>query len=308
MRYARLIEEASRTPWAILPSSLTVLAHVLMRSALQLEPESGVREQVAADVEARAQRRDQAAAMAGDGIAVLPIYGIFSQHSGVQDVSGPGMVSADAMTGALSMLASDDSVSGIVLDIDSPGGAVYGVPELADHIKAVERVKPVYAVANATAASAAYWVGSQANKLFVTPSGQAGSIGVYAAHEDLSKALDAEGRKVSLISAGKYKTEGNPFEPLSADARAHVQAQVDDFYGQFTRDVARGRNVPVDQVRSSMGEGRLLNASAAKAAGMVDGVATLPQVIATMRRDLAMQRSPAARHAMRSRELEILGG
>jgi ClpP class serine protease len=118
---------------------------------------------------------------------------------------------------------------------------VDGVEELSSEVYQSRGKKKMIAVANAMAASAAYWIASAADELVVTPSGQIGSIGVFAAHEDISKAAEMQGVKVSLISAGKYKTEGNPFEPLSSEARAAMQRDVDVFGEMFTAAVARNR-------------------------------------------------------------------
>src|SRR4029453_14892345 len=116
-------------------------------------------------------------------------------------------------------LMKDPAVKGVVLDVDSPGGSVYGVRELADEIRAARGQKPVEAVANAFMASAAYYIGSAAEKVWVTPSGSAGSIGVYDAHVDLSKFTETMGEKWTFVSYGDNKLLGNPFEPLSEEAQ-----------------------------------------------------------------------------------------
>lgn len=102
-----------------------------------------------------------------------------------------------------------------------------------------------------------------------------GSIGVWQAHFDYSQALAAEGVAPTLISAGKYKVEGIPYAPLDAEAQGFMQSRVDDYYAAFTKGVARGRGVPIAQVRDGMGQGRVLGADDAMAQNMVDGVATL---------------------------------
>ena len=130
------------------------------------------------------------------------------------------------------------------------------------------------------AASAAYWIGSACSEFYCTPSGQVGSIGVIAAHEDVSKALEAEGVNVTLITAGKFKSEGSPYGPLDAEGRGEMQRDVDGYGRDFVRDVASGRGVSVDAVRRNMGQGRMLRGDAAMSAGMIDGIATLSDVLA----------------------------
>lgn len=177
---------------------------------------------------------------------------------------------------------SNPEVGAIVIDVDSPGGVVDFIPETAAEIRAARGQKPIVAVANTLAASAAYWLASQADEISVTPSGEAGSIGVYAAHRDLSGALEMAGIKNTLIHAGKFKVEGNPFEPLTDEARAHIQEDVDAFYSMFTADVARGRGVKQTEVADGYGEGRVLNAKDAVRAGLADRVETLSEAVARL--------------------------
>lgn len=241
--------------------------------------------------------RTYATAGAKENVAVIPITGIIAHRANmVADICGPGGTSTERLDAAIRAAVADPSVRSIVLDIDSPGGSVFGVAELAATIFAAREQKPIAAVANATAASAAYWLASAAHELFVTPSGEVGSVGVYAKHVDTSKADEASGKVTTTVSAGKFKAEGEA-GPLSEDAKAHIQARVDAYYTQFVKDVAKGRGVAVDAVRSGYGQGRTLGAQAALAAGMVDGIATLSDVISKYAR-----RTPET--ANRSRALE----
>jgi signal peptide peptidase SppA len=242
--------------------------------------------QVQTDRVLRDTRRQTSAAISGGGIAVIPIYGVITQRGNmVDDVSGPGMVSTQIVTQMLRQAVADDAVSQILLDIDSPGGSVYGVSELSDVILSARAQKPVVAIANSLAASAAYWVGSQASEFYVTAGGEVGSIGVWQAHQDYSKAMDEAGVKTTLISAGKFKVEGNPYAPLDEEAQGFMQSRVEDYYAAFTKAVAKGRGVPITQVRDGMGQGRVLGADAALAQNMVDGIASFDQVLSKMHKD-----------------------
>ena len=212
------------------------------------------------------------------GTAVIAVHGFIDQRRGLLEALGMG-VSCDSISAALNDALDDPAVKRIVLDIDSPGGSVYGVGELAASIRAARSQKPIVAVANSLAASAAYWLGSQASRMYVSPGGEVGSIGVYVEHADTSKALEAAGISITLVSAGRFKTEAHPFGPLDADARAFLQSRTDAYYSDFTRAVAAGRGVPIDAVRSGMGQGRVLGAAQALAEKMVDGIATLAEVL-----------------------------
>jgi signal peptide peptidase SppA len=177
------------------------------------------------------------------------------------------------------MAVADSSIDAVVLDVDSPGGEVFGVQEAWDAIRAASKVKPVVAVANAIAASAAYYLASAADELLVTPSGMVGSIGVYALHVDVSKALEEIGEKWTFVSAGKYKVEGNPTEPLGDEARGAMQGDVDRYYSDFVQAVARGRKKTFAAVRDGFGEGRMVGARAAVEQGMADAVGTIGDAV-----------------------------
>lgn len=214
----------------------------------------------------------------GPTLAVLPLTGTISHRMGMLSEASGG-ISTERFTQWLRAAAADPSVKAIVIDCDSPGGPVDGVPELGDEIARVNKIKTVIGVANSMAASAAYWLLSQCGELVVTPSGMVGSVGVFASHEDLSKRYDQLGVKVNLVSAGKFKTEGNPYEPLSDEARQALQGQVNDYYDLFTKAVARGRETDPNSVKTGFGEGRMLLAPQAVKAGMADRVATLDQTL-----------------------------
>ena len=278
-----LLSEFLTTPWALMPERLQAMAGVLTRWSAGEPPTDETMFQIQSERVLRDTRKQMAAANAGSGIAVLPLYGVVTQRGNmVDDISGPGSTSTQQFTSALRQVLADDTVGQILLDIDSPGGSVYGVAELASEIVKARAQKPVVAVANSLAASAAYWIGCSASEFYVTPGGEVGSIGVWQAHFDYSKALEEEGVKTTLVSAGKFKVEGNPYVPLDPEAQAFMQSRVDDYYNAFIQAVAVGRGVSVDDVRNGMGEGRVLGADAALAQRMVDGIASFDDVLARM--------------------------
>ena len=213
-------------------------------------------------------------------VAVVPIQGVITPRPGLLGALLGIDGSLQRIRRGLAEALADESVGAIVLDVDSPGGAVDGVPETAAEIRQARDRKPIVAVANTQMGSAAYWLASQASEISVTPSGEAGSIGVFAAHEDISGRLEQMGVDITLISAGRHKTEANPYEPLSETARDAIQAEVDAFYDMFATDVAKGRDVAKDAVTSGFGEGRMVLARPAVSEGMADQVETIEAAIA----------------------------
>lgn len=233
----------------------------------------------AADGAPRAARRGGDTRAAG-AVAVLPLTGVLTPRGSMLSMLfGGGFGGLQDFRETFREAVASPDVGAIVLDVDSPGGLIDLVPETAAEVREARGSKPIVAVANTMAASGAYWIAAQADEIVVTPSGEAGSIGVYMVHEDWSAFNEQAGIQPTYISAGRYKTEGNPDEPLSEESHTAWQQEVDDIYGQFVDDVAAGRGVSASAVRSDYGEGRSLLAGRALEAGMVDRIDTLETVV-----------------------------
>ncbi len=272
--YKSVLRSVQETPWAILPAKLADIMEFLEVKAAggEIAPED-----IQAAKEQGKSGADRAYRMFGP-LALLSISGtIMHRASFFSDWSGG--VSTEALSKSLRGALADPDVKAIVLDIDSPGGTVYGVPEFAEELFRARQTKPVIAQVNDIAASAAYFIASQATEIIVTPSGQVGSIGVLAAHREYSKADEKFGVKTTMVTAGKYKGERNPWEPLSKEAKAALQKEVEQYYEMFVAAVARGRSVPAETVRNGYGEGRMVMAEEALETGMVDRIGTLDETL-----------------------------
>jgi signal peptide peptidase SppA len=212
-------------------------------------------------------------------VAVVQAIGSLTQR--VQEIGSAYTRSTASVAAEVRAAAVEPNVDGIVLEIDSPGGEVFGVPEAWASIRESGRMKPIVAHANSIAASAALYLASAANEFWITPSGEAGSVGVYALHVDMSKALEQIGETWDFIVASKspYKIEGNPSSSLTDEARAHLQQDIDRYMSMFIRDLAKGRGVSEKVVESGFGGGRMLNPSEAVRVGMADKVGTFEQAI-----------------------------
>jgi len=270
LKYAHILQYFYSNAWAMRPDKLQAIDVFLQTKA------SGV-DVSAEEIEAMVQAaRPGRPAKAVGNVAVLPILGVISHRASMMsDISEPTGASAEKLSKQFAALMADPSVGTIVLDVDSPGGTVSGVPELADQIFDARGKKKVYAVVNSQAASAAYWLASQAEEIIVTPSGDVGSIGVFMMHQDMSERMKMAGVNTTFIKAGRYKTEGNPYMPLDEEAEAAFQERVNRHYDDFVKAVARGRGVKVSDVKNGFGEGRMVMALDAVKAGMADRVATM---------------------------------
>jgi signal peptide peptidase SppA len=303
MKYARIVAEFHSQVWAIREETLLAMAQLLRRHAYEGERLSAEEIRVRIDQSNllngyEPHKRLAASYLAFDdeplemqaagkrvqapkgSVALIPLVGIISHRMNMMaDISGPGGASTQQITGLFRQALEDSNCQAIVFDCDSPGGSVEGVSELATEIYNGRKRKPITACVNAMAASAAYWIASAAKEVVITPSGQAGSIGVYMIHQDESKALEQDGIKVTAIKAGKYKIEGAPWEPLTDEARAAFQTKVDALYSMFLKAVAQNRGDSQANVREGYGEGRCLLAGDAVKQGLVDRIGTLDDVL-----------------------------
>lgn len=238
--------------------------------------------------EARKAEREAALQLNATGIraqkgkvGIIPIHGPVDQRM-TADLEKVGGTSLDFVNMAFDSLIGDSSVSAIVMHADSPGGSSYGTEELASKIFNARRKKPIYCIADSIACSAMYWLGSAAGNFICTPGGDVGSIGVYATHIDESKAMEDRGLTVTLVSAGKYKTEFASNQPLTDDARANLQSRVDECYDKFLSSVAKHRGTTVKDVRENYGEGRVFGADEALKRGMIDRVMSMDELLAKL--------------------------
>lgn len=274
----RLIDIVT-APWLLQPEKLLEIREVY---ATHLR---GEKIDVAA-IEARIGAplaNDQARSYAvQDGVAIVQVDGVIAPKANLfTQISGGA--SAQIIERQVREAAADPYVRAIMLDIDSPGGSVQGVPEVAAAVRAASEAKPVVAWTAGTAASGAYWIASAADRIYVA-NGTAvlGSIGVVATHVDMSRAEAARGVKTTEITAGRYKRIASSYQPLSDEGRATLQEQVDAIYEVFVDAVAENRGVDTQTVLSDMADGRIFIGRRAVAAGLADGVRSRDEVIAEL--------------------------
>jgi signal peptide peptidase SppA len=275
-------------PWFIVPEQLAVIADVV-----QLHLQGGTLSKEEID-----DRLQAAAAGAGPrggartmgAVGVIPIYGaIFPRANLMTEFSGGA--TCEGIRASFRAALDDEAIGSILLDVDSPGGYTDGIEELATEIRESRGRKPIVAISNYVMASAAYYLASQADEVVASPSATVGWVGSFMAHHEFSKQLELEGETVTIMRDPPGKGGGNPFEPLSEQARAEYQAMVDESSAQFHSAVSKARGVPVSVIRRDFGQGGGMSASKAKTAGMVDRVESFDQTV----RRLATGRGPVSR-------------
>ena len=204
-----------------------------------------------------------------NGVAIIPIHGSlinrFGQCYGY--VTGYNFIRRQR-----DAAMADPDVTAIVYDVNSGGGEAAGCFELADESFALRGTKPTISIVDSACYSAAYALASTSDQVVVTPTGGAGSVGVYTMHVDMSKMLENWGLEITLIHAGEHKVDGHPYAELPEDVRADMQKSVDATYNKFVESVARNRNLSVEAVKDT--QARCYSADDALALGLIDSVAS----------------------------------
>lgn len=220
------------------------------------------------------------------GVAVIEVTGTLVHRGGWIGQSS-GTTSYEGLMAQITAAVADTSVRGIALEIDSYGGEVAGLFDLADAIWAARAVKPVRAFVAEAALSAAYAIASQAERIVLPRTGAVGSIGVLLVHADFSQAMADRGVAVTLIHAGRHKVDGNPYEALPEGVRADLQARVEASRALFAETVAAGRGARLSRQQALATEAQVLDGAAAVAAGLADEVSDLRSAFAAFRAELS---------------------
>lgn len=209
--------------------------------------------------------------VSADGIAEIEVAGPLAKRLGFWSIFFGG-ASYEIIQAAYRQALADDSVAGILLRLDSPGGTLSGLEEVAELVFNSRKKKPCAALAEGVMASAAYWLGSAAGRVFAQKTSIVGSIGVLIVHTDWSQWEKNAGIKTTYLTAGKYKAIGNPSEPLSEFARKEIQEKLDTFYKVFTDTVALHRDAELSDVLSRMADGKTFIGEQAMGVGLVDEI------------------------------------
>lgn len=211
------------------------------------------------------------------GLAIIPIHGtLINRYGGYYYgyITGYNFIRSQ-----FNAAVSDPDVTTIIFDVNSNGGEAAGCFELSDEIYAARGSKQIISVVDSNCYSAAYALASAADKMSVTPSGGAGSIGVISMHVDISAMLDNIGVKITTIKSGDHKADGSPYEPMADDVKKDWQNRVDGLRGEFVSLVARNRDLAEKVVYDT--EARCYNASEALNLGLIDVVSTPSKAVNT---------------------------
>jgi len=267
--------------WAIHPLAANKFSQSFGAFMRQLQisgPKAGPAEEAA---------RDGLPIAVTGGVAVIPVMGAMFRRA-PSWARSYGITGTESIKQALQTALADDDVHSILLRVDSPGGSVSGIRELAQVIAAAE--KPVIAQVEGMAASAAYFVASQADKILVGPGDLVGSIGVRIMLYDYSKAFEEAGIKAIPVDTGEFKSAGAMGTEITEAQLADFQRTVDYYYDDFVAAVSTGRSMKEQDVRD-VGDGRMYSPEEAMSSGLVDGISTIEKTLNEMRSSAPKGRS-----------------
>jgi len=280
-------------PWAISPEGWELVAGVWSRGELFQDVVAKAHERWKAEgpSDGAQDKAGRSLLSVTDGIGVITVRGPLFRHAGLlSDISGAA--SYDAIWQAMEASLSDVNVKAILLRVNSPGGEVDGVGELADYIYASRGPKPIWTYYE-QGASAAVWMGAQAERCIAYRGAEVGCIGVMAEGMDTSAAERAAGRiRKQWVSAA---TPAKRTVPLNDEVEARIQARIDAQCSLFVADLARGRGLTSEQVLERFGAGDLLIGAAALDAGLVDELGDFNSTLAALAAHASASTTPPTR-------------
>ncbi|HMO31338.1 S49 family peptidase [Enterovirga sp.] len=282
---ARLADQVLNRPLLLHPAKLETIAGVLSRriglDIVAAGPAEGAEASRFVGTHRRAGGGSTLYRTTEAGTAIVEVHGSLVNRGAWLNAHS-GLTSYEGIKAQISAAGADPAVKSVLLDMDSPGGQAVGAFETADAVRALAAQKPVVALIDGMAASAAYAIASAASRIVTIPTGIAGSIGVVVLHADFSRALDKEGITTTLIHAGAKKADAHPTRPLSEDAKADLQAEVDSLMSMFVETVGRGRGSRLTARAARATEAAVYFGAEAVKAGLADAVGTLEQVLADL--------------------------
>ncbi len=285
------------TPLPIPPRKLEVILSVVGPRMGMVVPETSAQLAQISPPE-RVMRSD----LQVPNIAVISILGTLVRRTGAMDAAS-GLTSYASISAQINAAINDPNVDAVLLDIDSPGGEAGGAFDLADEIVSARSTKPIWALANDDAFSAAYAIACSAERIYLTRTGGVGSIGVIALHVDQTQRDALDGYRYTAIYAGDRKNDLSPHLPLSNEASTALQTEVDRLYEMFVSTVATNRGLDAQAVRDT--QAGLFYAGDAIEAGFADAIGTADDAMRALALEVQQRKSAIARSFGSGREMEV---
>jgi len=220
--------------------------------------------------------------------------GILESDNQIAIVEIQGMITGSRVTvRQLRDFQHNPKVKGIILRINSPGGGVGPSQEIYNAVTRIreEGRKKIFASLGSVAASGGYYIASAADTIFANPGTLTGSIGVIMAFSNIQDLIEKIGIRPEVIKSGAFKDVGSPVRPISSEERKLLQNLVDDVHQQFVEDVAKGRNLPIQDVQR-LADGRVYTGRQAYELKMVDHLGGLQDAIDLLATQAGIEGTP----------------
>lgn len=283
MKYPHLAAQIFNVPLLVHPQKLDAIIAGLgqrLTGAGSVEIVDPAAELPAEMFSTRRAKRSDAGYKVHDGVAVIFADGALMHRSRFDMADSSYFLGYDELATQLEAAVDEPDVHAVLQVFDSPGGQVAGAFEYGDRIHALRGKKPMWAIGDDLAASAAYLAASAFDQVAVSATGYLGSIGVVMRHVDFSRALANDGIRVTHIYAGAHKVDANPYEPLGRDVQDDLQAEVDGIYTMFVDAVARNRGITARAARET--QARTFRGTAAVEMRLADRIATTDELISEL--------------------------
>lgn len=269
-------------PWLITKDKFTELLR------LAAEPSETINK-INAFMQSKPQQNKMDGLQIVDNIAVIGAVGVLTRYDSCASEMMGG-TSYDTLSAALELAINEPSIQGIILDVNSPGGEVDGLSELADNVNAASKIKPIVSYVSGTGASAAYWLAASTGKIVANKTALLGSIGTVATYTDYSKQNEMEGVKeiefVSSVSPNKRPDLNTP------EGKAEIQKNIDALGKIFVDTISQYRKTSADVVENEFGKGGVLIANDALSVGMIDKVGNFEDAVTMLEKQIAKTNSP----------------
>jgi len=246
------------------PLIITHARHAAMARILESRMAQGLPDNLPDDSQEPGQDQPEGWDTGGSDV-IIPVHGVLVGHASDIPMSTCGC-GCDEVARMIDEALADSNVRRLVFDFNSPGGAVTGIPELGRKIAGIVS-KETIGFTDSECCSGALWLATQCQRFYATESSVVGSIGVWCAFLEQSRQMDREGVSVQEISAGKYKTMGAYWKPLTKEEKGMIQRQVDKIFGQF-KEAVNLRRLVADEFM----QGQIFDGAEAAACGLCDGV------------------------------------
>ena len=274
-------------PWAILSETHREIQDIYKRhlkgekidiKGLEIQKRDPLTASVLMAASEGRQSESRGSYMVIDNIAVIPVHDVIAKRmTWVMEICGG--CSSQIFMRDFADAQNDPDIVGIIPYFDTPGGTVDGTAEAAELLAGYRGNKPVLGFTDGMICSAGYWMAAGCDEIHISSNtNPIGSIGVVAAHVDVSKRMEMFGQRVTEITAGEFKRIASSYSPLTEEGLAYIQGQLNHIYTGFTDFVAEYRDLSVEN-HKAWADGRVFLGSQAIEAGLVDGVSTLGELI-----------------------------